>query len=160
MFDVQWQDPNEMTAYKLLEPGEAKFLVNRIFDTSPNGNRMCSSRTGEEMIKVEFEVTDSKSNTGLVNEYIIASQAWKVKQICWAINKPEIYMEGKENGINIQRMVGHSGQCILKTDKPSDPKYDEKTTIAKFIDAVPKESMLKDGKFVATVEIIDDTIPF
>ncbi len=154
MFDVQWQDPNEMTQYKILEPGEATFLVNQIYDTAANGSRMCSSRTGEEMIKVEFEVTDSKNNTGLVNEYIVASQAWKIKQICWAINKPEIYMEGKESGINTQRMVGQSGKCILKTDKGTPQYPNDKTAISKFIDAVgkPVEPM-------ANV-VPDDDVPF
>ena len=155
MFDVQWQDPSEMSQYKILEPGEASFLINNIFDTNPNGSSMSSSRTGEPMIKIEFEVTDSRGATGLVNEYIVASQAWKVKQICWAINKPEIYMEGKDSGINTKRMIGHAGMCVIKTDKPTDPKYNEKTTIAKFIDAVSKQV-----KTESSARDIEDAVPF
>ena len=158
MFDVQWEDPSEMTAYKVLTPGEAIFTVQQIIDTAKNGvSKLCSQKTGEEMIRVVFMVEDSKGKTSMVDYYILASQAWKLKAICWAINKPEIYMEGKEGkGINTLKMVGEGGQCVIATEKSKDPKYpDDKTVITKFVDAV------KEAEAAALqASVPDDDVPF
>ena len=166
MFNVQWEDPSEMTAYKVLTPGEAIFTVQQIIDTAKNGvSKLCSSRTGEEMIRVVFLVEDSTGKTSMVDQYIVASQPWKIKQICWAINKPEIYMEGKEHGdINTLKMVGHGGQCVIAIEKSTDPRYpDDKTVISKFIDAVKESESKIEQKTEQTVSqnaIPDDDVPF
>ncbi len=150
MFDLQWQDPNEMTKYRLLKPGDATFVINFVYENNQSGKPMCSQKTGEAMIKIEFMVEDSDGNESAVDEYVLASQAWKLKQICDAIGKPEVYMDSKEGGFNNARIIGECGKCVIKTDVPSDPKYNERTVIAKFIPMPVKTE----------VTVIDDDLNF
>lgn len=151
-FNFQWQDPKEMNAFKLLAEGEASFKVQEVIETT-------SKKSGEEMLKVVLQVTDSKGDTGLVDDYILASGPWKLKNLCYAVNKPEYYDQSSDGRLNPLKLVAEKGRCVIKTDKPDNPNFNERSIVSKYIDAV------KEAKKTAEIEAInnnapDDTIPF
>ena len=157
-FDVQWQDPSDMTSFKLLEPGEATFVIKKANEHDAKGKALSSRNTGEAMVKFDLYVTDAKGVSSFVSEYVVASQAYKVKNICWSIGKPDIYMDGRDMGVNVQRMVRGTGKCIVKTDVSENPQYGDKTVIAKFIDA--QNMPAKNSKANVPQTLTEDSLPF
>ena len=135
-FAFNWQDPDEMTTLKILAEGEASFKVQQVYEYDERGNLLCSRKSGEQMIKVELMVTDARGASGLVYDYILSSQPWKLKNLCWAVNKPDIYTDAKDGQLNPQKLVAEKGRCIIKTDRPTDPRFEDKSTIAKYLDGV------------------------
>lgn len=154
-FNFTWQDPEEMTAFKVLKEGEASFKVQDVIETT-------SKKSGEQMLKVVLSVTDERGDNSLVDDYILSSAPWKLKALCWAVNKPEIYTESSDGRLNPLKLVAERGRCTIKTDKPDNPNFHERTIIAKYIDGVKLAEKAKtDAAFdAAQAAIPDDTLPF
>lgn len=154
-FCFDWQDPEEMTAFKVLEEGEATFKVHDVVEAT-------SKKTGEAMLKVVLSVTDSKGANSFVDDYILSSHPWKLKNLCWAINKPEIYTESSDGKLNPMRLVAEKGKCIIKTDKPDNPNFQERSVIAKYLDAVKEAEKNKkhEAEQARQDNLPDDPLPF
>lgn len=148
-FEFQWQDPSEMSAFKILAEGEADFKVQEVIEA-------VSKKTGEPMLKVVLSVTDANGNNGLVDEYILSSGPWKLKNLCWAVNRPDIYNESSDGKLNSIRLVAERGRCIIKTDKPENPKFNERSIVAKYIDGVKAAA---DAQKVQAEKAMQDSIP-
>lgn len=154
-FNFQWQDPEEMTAFKILKEGEASFKVQDVIES-------VSKKTGEPMLKVVLSVTDELGNNSLIDDYILASGPWKLKNLCWAVNKPEIYTESSDGRLNPMKLIAEKGRCVIKTDKPDNPKFNERSVIAKYIDGVKAVQEAEKAKQEQAVQdsIPNDDLPF
>lgn len=154
-FNFKWQDPNEMSAFKILAEGEASFKVQEVIETT-------SKKTGEEMLKIVLQITDSKGDTGLVDDYIVASGPWKLHALCKAIGHPEFYNDSSDGRLNTMKLIAEKGRCKIKTDKPDNPNFKERTIIASYIDIVKNEEKAQAAAELAAAQanFPDDSLPF
>lgn len=152
-FEYGYVDPNEMSSYKLLEPGEGNFKIINTQDKV--------SKAGNPMMVITFKLIDSKGRDTLYDEYLLKSDdeeqkkttATKIYNILHSIGKGEIY--GKP--LRQHDVIGCCGKCIIKTKKSTNPNYpDDKSVIAKYISAVDATGQ---NQTVAQ-EPFDDDIPF
>lgn len=134
-FSFQWQDPSEMSAFKVLAEGEGNFKVQHVYELDEQGRMLCSKKSGEQMIKVELMVTDSNNASSIVHDYILASQAWKLHNLCKAIGRVDVYEAAKDGSLNCNKLLGEKGKCLIATDTPSDPKYNARSVIAKYLES-------------------------
>lgn len=156
-FSFQWQDPSEMSVFKVLAEGEGSFKVQHVYETDNKGEMLCSKKTGEQMIKIELMVTDSHGASTIIDEYIVASQAWKLYNICKAIGRVDIYESAKDGSLNCNKLLGEKGRCLIATDTPSDPKYKAKSVIAKYLEP-EKQAVAKHAN--TDYSNMNDDVPF
>lgn len=154
-FNFKWQDPNEMSAFKILQEGEASFKVQDVIETT-------SKKTGEEMLKVVLLVTDSKGDSSLVDDYILSSAPWKLYNLCKAINRPEVYHESSDGKLNTMKIIAEKGRCKIKTDKPVNPNFQDRTIISGYIDATKNATKEQAAAELAQAQanFPDDKLPF
>lgn len=154
-FNFQWQDPSEMSAFRILAEGEASFKVQEAQETT-------SKKSGEEMLKVTLQVTDSKGDVGLVDDYILSSAPWKLHNLCKAIGRPEVYAEASDGRLNTMKLIAEKGRCKIRTDTPENPNFNARSVIAGYIDAAKGAEKAQADTELAKAQAAfpDDDLPF
>lgn len=157
-------EPAELV--NLLAEGEGTFQIVSVVPTR-------SKTSGYRMFVVTSEVTDSNGKMLKCDDYLVLTVgdeagmkrlATRIKNISYAINKPEIY-DGGLNKLRTSDFLGGRGKCIIKTQQSNNAQYPEpKSIIAKYIDRrTPAEGQpLSDAAAApaAAVAQLDDPLPF
>lgn len=154
-FSYKAIDPEEMRAYKLLEPGQGKFKIMEVDDNA------ISKSSGNPMMVITFKIVDINQRDTLWNMYLIKSNdetqikttATKIYNILGAIGRLDLY--GQE--LKAMDLLGCTGECIIKTEKSRNPDYPEdRSCISKFI-AIDQT---RDAIIAHQEAILNDPLPF
>ncbi len=145
-FDTTSEEPNKKAP---LREGVASFKVLSADDKDKSGHTLVS-RAGNQMMKVLFSVTDSLDNNGLVSDYFLAHQGWKVAKLLSAVGRGDWFKSGRLIPSNLK---GLTGQCILK--KETAPEYPDTIKIASYIEMEQTVQESSPEPFFG-----DDDIPF
>ena len=146
-FEWDYFEPQELL--NLLAPGSARFLVTNVTSKT--------SKSGNAMLVIDFEVIDANSKTGACTEYLVRGTdddgrkrlAGKIRNIANAIGKPQLYEKGYK--LKAADFIGEQGSCVIKTQE-ADGKFEAKSVIAKYLP--------KDMSKVHTPNVPDDEVPF
>ena len=150
MFKFNPDPIDELSGTKLKE-GSASFKIIDAADTDKQGFPM-KSRAGNAMMKITFRVTDSSGNQGLLNDYFIATQPWKISKLLKAVSRSHWYNNGM---LAPSDLKGLSGMCMLKSDPT--PEYPENMKIGSYTERDQAETLnSNDSQDLSTL----DDIPF
>ena len=149
-----YRDPKEFGAFKVIKEGEGKFKILDI--------KHGYSKKQKEQFVFTFKLQDSEGRQTLymnymqINEYL-SENIWR---ICEAAGRTDLYTD---QGTNPEDLKGLSGMCKIKTEVSDDPRFEDKSVIARFI---PYKPMVESSDAVLQaldanqVEQLDDEIPF
>lgn len=143
---------------KPLVAGGANFLIKRVLVTEKNGQPLYT-KDGSPKFKIVHTVEDCQGNIGTIWKDISA----KMQKV--------IYDLGASVGVNIYQksgkfdpevLQGYSGKCELKMQISSDPAYDDKIVIDKYLKKEDiRDSIPGANKFDSNLNVLDDDdIPF
>ena len=146
-FEYDYYEPQDLV--DLLAEGDGRFILTTCIPKT--------SKSGNAMLALEFDVMDSANKTLVCRDWIVKGDdesskkrcATKVRNIANAIGKPELYAAGYK--LKPRDLVGGRGDCVIKTQK-GDDQFPPKSVIAKFV-PVPKVNK-------ETGEIVDDELPW
>lgn len=123
----------------LLAEGEGTFQITQVIPSR-------SKSSGNRMFVVTAETTDQNGKTFKLDNYLVLTLgdeagmkrlATGIKNIAYAINKPEIY-DGGLKKLRTSDFLGGRGKCFIKTQQSSDARYpDPKSIISKWVDGRP-----------------------
>lgn len=116
-------DINEETS---IQPGNASFEII--------SNKDAISKSGKEMMVVSMKVWDANGTEGILNDYLLPSVTWKLKNFLKSIKKEELADAGiiKENSLE-----GLSGTLRIK--KEVNEKYGTNMKVSDYINEEKKE---------------------
>lgn len=134
-------DPKKMSAFQLIEPGEGKFKIINVEEKN--------SRAGNPMMEVTMQLTNTKGQTTLAKEYLMANTTKKIYSILNAIGRAEAYGLPLET----RHLLQGQGQCIIKTEKSDNPQYQDRSVVGQYIAVSDAMSQPSEVEF-------DDDIPF
>ena len=144
-------DPKEFGAFKVIGEGEGKFKVMDI--------KHGYSKKGKEQFVFTFKLQDSHGRQTLymnymqINEYL-PENIWR---ICEAAGRTELY---SSQGTNPEDLKGLTGMCKIKTEISEDPRFGDKSVIARFIAYKPMLESESTSETEQSVDQLDDEIPF
>lgn len=118
-----------------LKEGTASFKILDASDTDKNGYQL-KSKSGNAMMKVTFSLKDSHGGHGVLSDYFLATQGWKIRNLLKAINRTHWYQGGALAPSDLKNLIG---QCSLKNDPT--PEYPENIKIASYIEIEKAESV-------------------
>ena len=121
----------------LLKPGEVDFEVIKA--------REKLSKAGNHMIELMAKVWDKDGKTANIFDYLLDSQAWKIKHFWESVGLSENYPKGD---MEVEALIGLGGKCVIVTQKDETGKYGDQTKI--------KDYLKKDGKEIKK----EDDVPF
>jgi hypothetical protein len=134
--------------------GEADFVISSAQESI--------SKSGNEMIKIGVKVWDKNGEEGVVLDYLVGTVAFKIKQICESIGKPEWY--SAELDLTPEMLEGMGGKCILKIEKSTNPEYSDSTKIKSYIahsgEPVPERAVVSKKEAAVSDISFDDDMPF
>lgn len=113
MFRYEYVDPAEFSAKKLLKEGMGIFEVMQVIDTDANGYPL-KSKAGADMLKLVLRVTDCQMSTSLVDDYLVATVQFKIKEFADSVGLPGMY--GRNGVIEPKKLVGLKGKCNIKNE--------------------------------------------
>jgi hypothetical protein len=125
-----------------LHPNQSKlkegFATFKIIDANDKDkyNNVLTSKAGNQMMEVKFLLRDNLGNEGILKDYFLADQSWKIHKLLSAINKAHWYKSGALQASDLKNQVG---QCMLKAD-PS-PQYPEKVKIGSYVEQEQAETV-------------------
>lgn len=146
-------DPKDMTAFRLITPGEGKFKITKVEEGQSKGY--------DPMITVTMMLENFKGESTMFKEYIVQSPkedvakmtATKIYNILNAIGRSELYGTPLEP----KHLYGGHGKCVIQTKVSKDPKYKDSSEIGHYISRT--EAMEQDMANTKSDDF-DDTIPF
>jgi hypothetical protein len=146
-----YRDPKEFQAFKVINEGEGKFKILEV-------KHGYSKSSNKEQFVFTFKLQDAQGNQTLYMNYMQCNEymAENIWRICEAVGRPDLY---SENGTNPEDLKGLAGMCKIRTEPSDDPKYDDKSVIARFIPYKPMLESTLDHPPTNDVEF-DDQIPF
>lgn len=155
MFKYDYVDPKDFDVRQLLEEGAAKFEVVKVFETDKDGFSLTSSK-GSPMLKLTLRVEDCLGAVSLVDEYLVSSVQFKIKQLADAVGLPGMY--NKSGIIDPQKLIGLAGECLIKNDSYTkrDGSVAQSSKIASFL----AHTAPKNAASVTPSEVQADDIPF
>jgi len=111
-FSYSYQDPKDFNqGPTLLEPGACIFTISGYDDNQV-------SRAGNDMLKLELQVRDSKGRSGKINDYIVGNAPWKLHSLLESIGLATMY--GPSGRMDVSRLKGATGSCTVKTEIYTD----------------------------------------
>jgi len=113
VWNYKFVDPKEFNVYKVLTEGEGSFKVKSVFDKDKDGYPL-EDKNGLPKLKLVLNVTDSKGNTSLIDDYLTGSWPARIHEFALGVGLPGLY--NAAGVIDTQKLVGLSGGCIIKTD--------------------------------------------
>ncbi len=137
----------------VLKEGNCTFTILEIVNTTRDGAPLVAKSSGLPMVKIKFDVTDSKGATTKIYEYLTSKASWKIKTLLDAIGKSDLYNSSGQ--LNLGELLGLTGACTVETDSSYDPEK-PRSVIKKYLKA--KTPAVLTGEF--KVEDFDDVIPF
>ncbi len=141
------EDLKKTLVRQLLSEGEGEFVVIKAEDADVNGYPL-KSKAGSFMLKLTLKVKDSKNLTSLIDDYLVASVAFKIKEFADAVGLPGMYNASAT--IETAKLVGLKGACIIRNETYTGR------------DGVPRESSKIATYLVGGVinVVPDEPIPF
>jgi hypothetical protein len=134
MFKYEVLSEDQLKGSGKLKEGTATFKIISADDKDKNGY-VLTSKAGNEMMKVSYSVTDAFGSNGLLVDYFLANQSWKVAKLLDSVGKSDWYKQGSLIPANLRGLMG---QCVLKKD--STPEYPDQVKIASYVDMSQVES--------------------
>lgn len=138
----------------ILEPGRGWF---RIEDAHEH-----ITKAGVSCLKVTMTLTDSKKKRCKYFMYVMPNATKRLRNLCAAINRHDLYSPEWVAGhakltctIDPAQLIGHEGQCQIKTEEPEDPRYSARSVIEYFI---TRPAPLTEAAVPAGIK--EDDIPF
>ena len=144
-FHFDFVPEDELDPFKLIAEGEGTFKITAYKEGF--------SKAQHPMLTLNMLLKDAQGRSTLYNENITAAGAFKIKAICDAIGKPQLYSSA--GTINPHMLLGEKGTCMIATDRPTNPQWKERSMVARYIKAPIEEHSTE-----VIMEIEDDTIPF
>lgn len=146
-------DPKDMTAFRLITPGEGKFKITKVEEGK--------SKAFDPMMTITMQLSNTNGESTMFKEYIVESSkedvakmaATKVYNILNAIGRSELYGQPLEP----KHIYGGHGKCVIQTKVSDNPKFKDSSEVGQYISRA--ESMEQDMTN-ATENELDDEIPF
>lgn len=162
-FRYEYKTDEELElGYKLLAAGECKFMIKSVADKDDRGFELINSK-GNPYLKIELVVIDSKGQKGLVMENISSNAAWKIKELCHAVGKPQYYNPNGE--FEPSSLIGLQGRAMLQ-DREYTKRDGSVAMVTSIASYIPQEKAVQENvnklaeiQPAAKVEF-DDSIPF
>ena len=131
----RYEPTDEEAERPKLREGIASFKILEASDTDKNGYQL-KSKAGNPMMKVVFNLKDGFGGGGVISDYFLANQGWKIRNLLKAVNKSHWYQGGALAPSDLKDLVG---QCNLKSD--STPEYPDRVKIASYIEREKAETV-------------------
>lgn len=141
-------------SYKLLAPGECRFMVKNVADKDERGFDLVNSKNNP-YLKIELIVIDKNGDKGLVAENISSNAAWKIKDLFKALGVAHLYNQGGE--FEPSEILGLQGKGVLE-HREYQKRDGTMATTNSMASYVAKASPVVVE--TAPVAQLDDSIPF
>lgn len=112
-WNYKYVNPNEFNVYKVLAEGEATFKVKSVFDKDKDGYDLVD-KNGLPKLKIVLNVTDSKGNVSLIDDYLTGSWPARIHEFALGVGLPGLY--NAAGSLDTSKLLGLTGGCIVKTD--------------------------------------------
>jgi hypothetical protein len=150
-------DPKDMTAFRLITPGEGKFRITKVEEGK--------SRANDPMMTITMKLQNTHGESTMFKDYIVQSReesvgkmaATKVYNILNAIGRSDLYGQPLEP----KHVMGGQGKCIIQTKKSNDPKYKDSSEVGQYVSLAEAQEMdAARAKESSESGDFDDEIPF
>lgn len=153
MFKYDVLDDDALNNSKKLAPGDANFKIIDATDEDKKKGGPLISKAGNQMMKVTLSIRDANGGNGILDDYFISDQSWKLHKLLKSVARSIWYKNGFLKPENLKNLTG---QCILKDD--SSPQYPNRVKVASYIDCEGMEAS-NDPRPRDPLDALDD-IPF
>lgn len=152
MFEFDYKETEEMSAFKVISEGEGYFKVLE-------AREEISKSSGNPMLVLTHELRNDKGEKTLWMQYISQNEyaAENIFRLFDAAGKAQVYQDCKGR-INTNDLLGLKGKCKIKTE--SHEKYGDKSKVSRFIPYKPMQEDTSAPAGLAEIEDNLDDIPF